>query len=121
MKILLPIIALLLVGCGKSPEEMVVGEWKTGFAKNNMELKLRANGVMEFIEGDFIPPEMGEWKIVDGIIETRLEYDELGAFLFFYNIEGPSKLTLFQMTNLDGTDEEVTNFDPPKPFHRVVE
>ena len=66
---------------------MVLGEWKTGLAKNNSILKLRADGVMEFLEGGTIETLMGEWKIVDGIIETRLEDDDVGTFLIFYKMQ----------------------------------
>lgn len=114
MKLLLPIIALLLVGCKKSPEEMVVGEWKRAIAESNWAFKFRADGVVEIDEG------MGEWGISGEEVSTTFEWND-GTIKHFFNIEGPSKLVLFRIVFDDGQNEDESGRDPPLSFYRVVE
>lgn len=107
----------MLVGCGKSPEEMVVGEWKL---EGSSSMKLRADGVMEISS----PPDsdliMGEWKINGDVLEAR--YQKVGVTTqTYYGIDGPSKLSLFRITLTLGSEQETSDIDPPKPIYRVVE
>lgn len=98
MKILFPKIALLFVGCGKSPEEMivgekkkrptemVVGEWNTG---GTSSMKLRDDGVMEATDSAGV--YQGEWSVVFGILEIKTVNGSTTGRMF-YKIEGPNKL-----------------------------
>ena len=122
MKMLLPIIALMLVGCKTSGEQSVLGsyEWKTppsaSAAITLEKLKIRPYGVMEY-EGRAKPS--GKWKIVDGIIEIRFHWRGVTTQQFF-KIEGSNKLLLFRSKFDGGQYEQVTEHDPPRPFNRVV-
>ena len=118
MRILLPIIALVLIGCGPKPEEMVVGEWKV-VGKAEFNLRFRGDGVVEMLNVD--PTVMGDWQIVDGKVEARIQKTNGVIQKMFLKIEGIKKILLFKTTIVGGQYENIIEHNPPEPFYRVVE
>lgn len=126
MKILFPIIALLLVGCKKSPEEMVVGEWKMQNSALETIIKFRADGIFESSNAIGLNPrsnpKMGEWKIVErGIIETQENLSDGKIYREFFSVDGPSKLTWYAQGGDDSDGPWKRVLDQPRTLYRVVE
>ena len=116
MRILVPIIALVLIGCGPKPEEMVVGEWKV-VGKAEFNLRFRGDGVVEMLNVD--PTVMGDWQIVDGKVELDLLQADGKTMRMLLDIESPSKMTWFEATYNVGDGDEVQYYDPPQPLYRI--
>ena len=84
----------MFVGCKKSPEEMVVGEWK--YKNSGNKIKFHADGKFEEesrTRGEGTVTKMGEWRItpmgqIQAITKVNGNFDKTKWF----TIDGPSKL-----------------------------
>ena len=120
MKTILTLIAVLFVGCKTSGEQSFLGDWISEAPASTQKislgiLKLRADGVMEYKD------EMGDWEIVDGKVEARIQKTNGVIQKMFLKIEGIKKILLFKTTIVGGQYENIIEHNPPEPFYRVVE
>ena len=71
---ILALMMLMVVGCGKTAEEKVVGTYEAKKDGNTYKFVLLDNGVFEAYDG--VEKEEGKWKIVDRGIHVSNEDGE---------------------------------------------
>ena len=81
MKVLIPIlIGLLVVGCGKSPEEKLVGSYEAKGFGDTVKFVLLENGKFESYQNGRKLAE-GSWKIVKKEVFAKGENSSLVSFV----------------------------------------